>query len=84
MKLCAGVVATVTALVLGLLVSSAKSSFDTVGSEITQSAAKIILLDRTLANYGPATHDAREQLRHSVVAGIVMFCAVCLFCRKPS
>jgi Protein of unknown function (DUF4239) len=69
-KLCAGMIATLSALVLGLLVSSAKSTFDTVNSEITQSAAKVILLDRVLANYGPASKDAREQLRHSVVAGI--------------
>jgi len=69
-KLGAGMIATLSALVLGLLVSSAKSSFDTVGSEITQGAAKIILLDRMLANYGPATRDAREQLRRSAAAGI--------------
>ncbi len=72
-KLAAGMIATLSALVLGLLVSSAKSTFDTVGSEITQSAAKIILLDRVLANYGPATRDAREELRRTVTAGIVMF-----------
>src|SRR5277367_2188447 len=69
-KLGAGMIATLSALVLGLLVSSAKSSFDTVGSEITQGAAKIILLDRMLANYGPETRDAREQLRRSAAAGI--------------
>jgi len=69
-KLAAGMIATLSALVLGLLVSSAKATFDTVGSEITQSAAKIILLDRVLATYGPATKDAREQLRRSLVAGI--------------
>jgi Protein of unknown function (DUF4239) len=69
-KLCAGMIATLSALVLGLLVSSAKSTFDTVSSEITQSAAKLVLLDRVLANYGPASKDAREQLRRSVIAGI--------------
>lgn len=69
-KLAAGMIATLSALVLGLLVSSAKSTFDTVGSEITQGAAKIILLDRALANYGPGTRDAREQLRQSTVAGV--------------
>jgi hypothetical protein len=52
-KLGAGLIATLSALVLGLLISSAKSSIDTIGSEITQSAAKIILLDRALANYAP-------------------------------
>ena len=71
-KLGAGMIATLSALILGLLVSSAKSSFDTVGSEVTQGAAKIILLDRVLANYGPAARDVREQLRRSVAAGIQM------------
>jgi hypothetical protein len=69
-KLAAGMIATLSALVLGLLVSSAKGTFDTVGSEITQGAAKIILLDRTLASYGSATQEAREQLHRSVTAGI--------------
>ena len=72
-KLGAGMIATLSALVLGLLVSSAKSTFDTVGSEITQGAAKIILLDRVLASYGSATKDAREQLHRNVVDGIAAF-----------
>jgi hypothetical protein len=71
-KLGAGMIATLAALVLGLLVSSAKSSFDTINAEITQSAAKIIYLDRLLANYGPETKDVREMLRNNVAAGIKM------------
>jgi Protein of unknown function (DUF4239) len=71
-KLGAGMIATLSALVLGLLVSSAKSTFDTVGSEITQGAAKIILLDRVLANYGSATKEARDELRRATAAGIAM------------
>ena len=47
-KLGAGMIATLSALVLGLLVSSAKNNFDTMNAEITQSAAKIIQLDRVL------------------------------------
>jgi hypothetical protein len=69
-KLGAGLLATLSALVLGLLISSAKTSFDTVGSEVTQGAAKIVLLDRTLASYGSATGDAREVLRRAVTSGI--------------
>jgi hypothetical protein len=69
-KLGAGMIATLAALVLGLLVSSAKGSFDTMNAEITLGASKIVLLDRVLANYGPAAGDAREQLRRSVAAGI--------------
>ena len=69
-KLGAGMVATVSALVLGLLVASAKSNFDTTEEEITQRAAKIIFLDRLLSDYGPETRDTREQLRRTVAATI--------------
>jgi hypothetical protein len=69
-KLGAGMVATVSALVLGLLVASAKTSFDTTQEEITQRAAKFIFLDRLLADYGPETKDTREQLRHTVAGTI--------------
>jgi hypothetical protein len=72
-KVAAGTIATLSALVLGLLVGSAKSSFDATNTAITQSGAKIILLDRVLANYGPETKAAREQLRRAVAAGIEMF-----------
>jgi hypothetical protein len=72
-KLAAGMIATLSALVLGLLVSSAKSNFDTVSAEITQGAAKAIQLDRALANYGPETKDVRELLRLNMAAGIQMF-----------
>src|SRR5207248_8019923 len=69
----AGTIATLSALVLGLLVGSAKSSFDTTNTAIVQNGAKIILLDRVLAAYGPETKDLREQLRRAVAAGIEMF-----------
>jgi hypothetical protein len=72
-KVVTGMIATLAALVLGLLISSAKNSFDAVDTAITQSGAKIILLDRALASYGPETKDAREHLRSTVVAGIEMF-----------
>src|SRR6266481_5992693 len=72
-KVAAGTIATMSALVLGLLVGSAKSSFDATNTAITQNGAKIILLDRVLAAYGPETKDVREQLRRAVAAGIEMF-----------
>jgi hypothetical protein len=65
-KLCAGVVATVTALVLGLLVSSAKSSFDAMNTRITQTSATFIILDHMLAEYGPEARNAREHFRRSI------------------
>ncbi|HUM14971.1 MAG TPA: hypothetical protein VL086_04720 [Candidatus Nitrosotalea sp.] len=64
-KLGAGVIATVSALVLGLLVTSSKSSFDAMNTRITQASAIIIILDRVLADYGPESKNAREQLRRS-------------------
>src|SRR5215469_12500537 len=69
-KIGAGMLATLTALVLGLLVSSAKSSFDAINTAIASGGAKIIMLDRILANYGPETNEARHQLRQSVADSI--------------
>src|SRR5664279_4458405 len=62
-KLAIGVVATMAALVLGLLVSSAKGSFDRMGDELTQTAAKVVELDRVLLQYGPETVPIRAGLR---------------------
>jgi hypothetical protein len=62
-----GLVATMAALVLGLLIASAKSSFDTQSNELTDMSSRIVLLDRVLAHYGPEAKDAREILRSSVV-----------------
>jgi hypothetical protein len=69
-KLGMGLVATMSALVLGLLVSSAKSTYDSQSSEVTEMSAKIVFLDRMLAHYGPETKEAREALRLSVVGSI--------------
>lgn len=65
-KLATGVIATMTALVLGLLVGSAKSSFDARRSGVNQMAANVIALDRSLALYGPAAADVRAALRSAV------------------
>ena len=71
-KLSAGLIATLTALVLGLLVSSAKGCFDSMNSGIVQGSAKYILLDRALARYGPEAKPVREQLKRTLAAGIEM------------
>jgi len=62
-KLATGLIATLSALVLGLLVSSAKGTFDGVNDELTQVAARVVLLDRVLAQYGPETNEIRAQLK---------------------
>jgi hypothetical protein len=65
-KLGMGLLGTMTALLLGLLIASAKSSFDTQRGGLAQLSANIILLDRALAHYGPEAKEAREMLRASV------------------
>jgi hypothetical protein len=62
-----GLVATLAALVLGLLIASAKGSYDSQSTAITELSAKGVFLDRVLAHYGPETREARELLRSSVV-----------------
>ncbi|MBI2826873.1 MAG: DUF4239 domain-containing protein [Planctomycetia bacterium] len=54
------------ALVLGLLVGAAKSSFDAERAGYQQLTLDVVLLDRTLAHYGPEAVQAREQLRQTV------------------
>ena len=58
-----GVVGTLTALVLGLLVASANSSYNASNQEVTSIAANVIQLDRTLRRYGPEADGVRNQLR---------------------
>ncbi len=65
-KLGMGLIGTMAALVLGLLIASAKGSYDTRAAEITQLSANAILLDRVMAHYGPETKDARDLLRRTV------------------
>jgi hypothetical protein len=66
-KLGMGLVGTMAALVLGLLVASAKGSYDAQGAELTQMSANIGTLDRALALYGPETKEIRAMLRGLVV-----------------
>jgi hypothetical protein len=71
-KLCVGLVATMAALVLGLLIASAKSSYDTQSAELTELASKAVLLDRILAHYGPEANESRDLLRASVAGALDM------------
>lgn len=65
-KLGMGLIATMTALVLGLLIATAKGSYDTEDDAVKSSAAKVLLLDRVLSNYGPETKETRDLLRRTV------------------
>jgi hypothetical protein len=65
-----GLVGTMAALVLGLLVASAKGNYDSQGAAVTQLAANVAVLDRILAHYGPETNEVRELLRRGVTGFI--------------
>jgi hypothetical protein len=65
-KLAIGIIGTMAALVVGLLIASAKSSFDELDSDLKHSAGEVLLLDRVLAHYGPETKDARDMIRRTV------------------
>ena len=65
-KLAMGLVATMSALLLGLLVNSTKTSYDTTRTQVMLKASKFALLDRVLAIYGPQAAEVRGQL-HALV-----------------
>jgi hypothetical protein len=65
-RLGAALIATIAALVLGLLIAAAKSSFDTQSTQLKQITANLILLDNVLAQYGPEARPIREQMRSTI------------------
>ena len=67
-KLVMGLIATIAALVLSLLIASAHSSYDTQESEVQLLGVRIVELDRVLAHYGPDTTRSRSLLRQIVAA----------------
>jgi hypothetical protein len=65
-RLGTGLIATIAALVLGLLIASANSTHQSQSTQVRQLTANIVLLDRTLAMYGPETDSLRDLLRRGV------------------
>jgi hypothetical protein len=66
LKLLIGLIGTMTALVIGLLIATAASSYATRRTDFIQMSASIVLLDRELAHYGPETKEVRDLLRRVV------------------
>lgn len=64
-KLAAGLIATIAALVLGLLISSAKTAYDSVNGDLQRNAVNMLRLDRALAQYGPEARPLRDELKRS-------------------
>jgi hypothetical protein len=61
-----GLIATMTALILGLVTASAKSSFDALDAAVKHTAADLLSLDRALARYGPETAELRGALKATI------------------
>jgi hypothetical protein len=62
-RLGVGLIATIAALVLGLLIAAAKGSFDTQSGQVKQITADMILLDLLLEKYGPEALPIRVEMR---------------------
>jgi hypothetical protein len=69
-RLVISILLTFAALVLGLLTSSAKTSFDDFGSHMRAYGIDMIVLDQRLREYGDAAEPARALLRSYVAASI--------------
>ncbi len=66
LKLVMGLIATLSALVLGLLIAAAQSSYNSQVEAIEKMAANVVEMDRFLGLYGPETADARALVQQSV------------------
>lgn len=65
-----GLVVTLTALVLGFFVNSAKTYYDAVSNDLTEIGADVSVLDRSLQRFGPEATPARTLLRQSTGAAV--------------
>jgi hypothetical protein len=61
-RLIANLFVVLTSLVLGLMINSAKNTYEDVDHNVHVIATEMILLDRTLRQYGPETNDTRRHL----------------------
>ncbi len=64
-KLGMALIATLVALVLGLMIATAKGTYDAQNAGVRQLSANVLLVDRSLAEYGPDTQHPRELLRQA-------------------
>jgi hypothetical protein len=65
-KITIGLVGSMTALVLGLVTASAKSSYDEVDAAVKQTAVNLLSLDRLLVRYGSEASEMRTALKSAI------------------
>jgi hypothetical protein len=64
-----GLLGTVVALTIGLLVGSAKSTFDQANEGVIAFSTRVIQLDQALRRFGPVAEPLRGELRESMQLG---------------
>jgi hypothetical protein len=69
-RLVTGITATTSALVLGMLVSSAKAYYDSSNTQVAEIGAQVVTIDRLLAGYGPETTQIRVEFSQLVHDGV--------------
>jgi hypothetical protein len=69
-RLATGLLVTMTALVLGMLVSTANSSYQDRKNELAEMGSNFVLVDGLLASYGPDTQTIRGELRGLAESGL--------------
>jgi hypothetical protein len=69
-RLATGLLVTMTALVLGMLVSTANSSYQDRKNELSEMSSNFVLVDGLLASYGPETQGIRVELRGLAESGL--------------
>jgi hypothetical protein len=65
-----GLLVTMTALVLGMLVSAANSSYQDRKNELAEMGSSFVLVDGLLTSYGPETEAIRLELRELAESGL--------------
>src|SRR5215207_7044330 len=71
-KLATGLIATMSALVLGLLISSAKGSFDRINNNLVENAARVMTIDLLLRDYGQETVKLLQLLKQVYASNIAI------------
>jgi hypothetical protein len=69
-RLSTALISTMAAIILGMLVSSAKASYDARKNEVAEMSSEILIIDRLLARYGEETGEVRTQFRQTVEDGV--------------
>ena len=69
-RLGVGLLATLSAVAISLMIASAKTSYDTQDAHFRQFSADVILTDQLLAQYGPEAAGIRKLMRQAIPAAL--------------